>query len=373
MDVVLKDVSPEAAEKGKDYSRKLLKKKLEKGHTTPEKMEAQLAKIVTTAQAADLAGCDLVIEAVFEDRELKARVTAEAEAVMNPAGTFASNTSTLPITGLAQASARPQQFIGLHFFSPVDKMPLVEIILGEQTGNEAIARAVDYVKAIGKTPIVVRDGRGFYTSRVFATYVNEGMELLLEGCPPAMIENAGKAAGMPVGPLALADEVSLSLLYHIVKQTEKDLGVASDTAAAKVGKVFVEQLDRVGKKAGKGFYDYPEDEPKHLWPQLTQHFPTREGHPDYETMKRRMLHIQAVETAKCLEEGILMSPRDADVGSIMGWGFAPFSGGTASYIDYVGPREFLAQCDDFAARFGPRFAVPASLRALAQQGKGYYD
>lgn len=375
MDVVLKDVSQEAAENGKAYGADILKKKLSKGHISQDKHDTILSRILPTAKADDLTGCDLVIEAVFEDRALKAKVTQEAEAAMNPRGVFASNTSTLPITGLAEASARPEKFIGLHFFSPVDKMPLVEIILGEKTGDAALATAIDYVRKIGKTPIVVRDGRGFYTSRVFATYVNEGMELLREGVPPALIENAGKAAGMPVGPLALADEVSLSLLHHIVKQTEKDLGKTLTHASAEVGKLFVEQLDRPGKKAGKGLYDYPKNEKKHLWPGLAQHFPPKpEGeYPDFETCKKRLLHIQAVETARCLEEGILQKPADADVGSILGWGFAPFTGGTASYVDFVGPKQFLTECADFALRFGERFNVPGNLRARAEQGLGYFD
>ena len=257
-DVVLKDVSQEGAEKGKAYSEKLVNKAVSKKRMSDEKAQALLDRIHPTDKADDLKDCDLVIEAVFEDRDLKAKVTQEAEAVMNPKGVFASNTSTLPISGLAEASSRPTEFIGLHFFSPVDKMPLVEIILGEKTSDRALAWAVDYVKAIKKTPIVVRDGRGFYTSRVFATYVNEGLELLREGCPPPMIEHAGKAAGMPVGPLALADEVSISLLYHIVKQTEKDLGREMTHGAAVVGKKFIEELDRPGKKDGKGFYAYPD-------------------------------------------------------------------------------------------------------------------
>ncbi len=371
-EVVLKDVSQEGAEKGKTYSEKLVQKAVSRKRMSEEKAQSLLDRIHPTDKADDLKGCDLVIEAVFEDRELKAKVTQEAEAVMNENGVFASNTSTLPITGLAEASSRPTEFIGLHFFSPVDKMPLVEIIMGEKTSQRALAWAIDYVKTIKKTPIVVKDGRGFYTSRVFATYVNEGMELLREGCPPAMIENAGKAAGMPVGPLALADEVSISLLYHIVKQTEKDLGHELTHASAVVGKKFIEELDRPGKKAGKGFYAYPENEKKHLWPALTQHYPTKDNHPDYETMQQRLLTIQALETVRCMDEGIVAEPKDADVGSIMGWGFAPFTGGTISYIDFVGVEAFVERCERFEQAYGERFAVPASLKAKAQKGEGYY-
>jgi 3-hydroxyacyl-CoA dehydrogenase/enoyl-CoA hydratase/3-hydroxybutyryl-CoA epimerase len=372
LNVVLKDVLVDVAERGKDYARGLLAKRIERKQTTQAQADDVLNRIRPTADAADLAGAELVIEAVFEDRALKASVTAEAEAAMNPMGVFASNTSTLPITGLAQASSRPTQFIGLHFFSPVDKMPLVEVILGEHTGNEALALALDYVKAIGKTPIVVRDGRGFYTSRVFATYVKEGLELLTEGVAPALIENAGRAAGMPVGPLALADEVSLSLLHHIVQQTEADLGIRIEDAAARIGRLLVEQLDRPGKKAGKGLYDYPPDEPKHLWPGLQQHFPPRPNAPGYDVCKRRLMHIQAVETLRCLHEGIVRSPQDADVGSILGWGFAPFTGGTASYVDYIGPAAFAAQCHELAQQYGERFILPQPYQQRLAAGNGLY-
>jgi 3-hydroxyacyl-CoA dehydrogenase/enoyl-CoA hydratase/3-hydroxybutyryl-CoA epimerase len=370
--IVLKDVSLEGAEKGKAYSKGLLDKKLQKGHMKPEAAQEILDRITPSADAKDLAGCDLIIEAVFEDRGLKARVTQEAEAVMNPAGVFASNTSTLPITGLAEASSRPDNFIGLHFFSPVDKMPLVEIIMGEKTSDFALAMAIDYVKKIKKTPIVVNDSRGFYTSRVFATYVNEGMALLEEGIPAAAVDNLGKQAGMPVGPLALADEVSLELLYHIVKQTEQDLGVTVDTAAKRVGFRFVEEFQRVGKKAKAGFYDYPDNAKKHLWPELSKHFPAKENAPSHEIAKRRMLHIQALETVRCMQEGVLRTPQDADLGSIFGWGFAPFSGGTLSYIEFVGLPEFVAQCDELHKLYGERFEVPQLLRDMQAQGKGSF-
>lgn len=372
MEVALKDVSRESARKGKAYAEKQVQKQVERGKMPPEAGEALLNRIHPTAAAEDLKGADLVIEAVFEDRKLKAEVTREAEAEMNPEGVFASNTSTLPITSLAEASARPAHFIGLHFFSPVEKMPLVEIIMGEKTSDTALAMAIDYVRAIKKTPIVVQDGRGFYTSRVFATYVKEGMELLQEGCPPAMIENAGKQAGMPVGPLALADEVSISLLYHIVKQTEADTGQTLNDAASQVGRLFVEHLERPGKKAGKGFYEYPEDAKKYLWPGLGEHFPVAREHSAFETMQKRLMHIQAVEAARCLEEGIVRSAKDANIGSILGWGFAPFTGGVLSYVDYVGVRQFVEECDSFSRAAGERYHVPELLRKMAAENATFF-
>jgi len=374
LEVVLKDVTIESAEKGKSYAAKILNEKLSKGHLTKEKMDAILGRIKTTDNPADVAGCDLVIEAVFEDRELKARVTKESEAVMSPHSIYASNTSTLPITGLADASVRPDHFIGLHFFSPVEKMQLVEIILGKKTGDKAIAMAIDYVKRIKKTPIVVNDGRGFYTSRVFGTYIQEGMACLSEGISPSLIENAGKAAGMPVGPLAIADEVSIELMYKIVKQTEKDLGALKLDAEANVGKLFIEKLNRPGKKAGKGFYDYPTNgDKKHLWEGLKEHFPEMAIQPDISEVKKRLLHFQALNAVKCLEEGIVTSPRDADIGSIFGWGFAPYSGGIISYIDFVGVKQFVADLDEMTKKYGSRFEPTAKLREMAAKGMGFWN
>ena len=299
MEVVLLDTSVEAAEKGKDYSRMLLQKRIDRGKTTQEKADAILERIKTTTDYADLEGADLVIEAVFEHRDIKADVTAKSEAVIPETAVFASNTSTLPITGLAEASKRPASFIGLHFFSPVDKMPLVEIIMGEETSDEALARSLDYVRQIRKTPIVVNDSRGFYTSRVFGTYTNEGMALLKDGVLPALIENAGKQAGMPVGPLAVYDEVTIELGVKVYKQTLADLGedyVAP--SAMDVALKFVEELDRKGKRYGKGFYDYPEGGRKRLWPGLAEHYPPAASQPDVEEVKKRLLYIQAIETVR---------------------------------------------------------------------------
>ncbi len=365
IDCVLKDVSLESAENGKAYSVSLMDKAVSRGYKTQADKDALLSKIKATDQVADLDGCDLVIEAVFENRELKAKVTQETEAVMAEGGIFASNTSTLPITGLAKASKAPENFIGLHFFSPVDKMPLVEIIMGEQTSNYALAGAIDYVMKIKKTPIVVNDSRGFFTSRVFSTFTNEGMGLLLEGTPPALIENAALDAGMPVGPLAVTDEVNLGLVQKIVRQTEKDTGKKDESAASKIADLFVDELDRPGKRQGKGFYEYPDKGKKYLWPGLSDRFPVKGDHPDYEEIKTRYLTIMALETYRCLEEGVLRAPEDGDIGSILGFGYPIYTGGAISYIDYVGADTFVANCDRFAEIYGDRFKVPGSLRAKA--------
>ncbi|AJY29096.1 enoyl-CoA hydratase/isomerase family protein [Burkholderia thailandensis 34] len=373
LDVVLIDTSEEAAARGKDYSRKLVDKQVQRGRLTREKADALLAKIVPTTDYARLDGAELVIEAVFEDRAIKADVTRRSETVLAPDALFASNTSTLPITGLAQASARPANFIGLHFFSPVDKMPLVEVIVGRDTSEATLARALDYVKTIGMTPIVVNDSRGFYTSRVFSTYVLEGLAMLAEGVAPALIENAGLLAGMPVGPLALTDEVSSELIHKITKQTRADLGDAyvarpgEDVAARMV------ELGRLGRKAGLGYYDYPANGGKKaLWPGLAREFPVAAEQPDVAALIERLVTVQAVETAHCLEERVLTTARDADVGAILGWGFPAFRGGPVSYIHGVGVDAFVATCDRLAARYGARFAAPGLLREMAAQGRSFY-
>lgn len=373
LEVVLLDTDQETAEKGKAYSEGLLAKRVSRKRMSEEARDATLGLIKPTTDFADLEGCDLVIEAVFEDRAIKADVTAKSEAVIADDKIFASNTSTLPITGLAEASVRPESFIGIHFFSPVDKMPLVEIILGEKTSDKALAVAMDYVKRIRKTPVVVNDSRGFYTSRVFATYVAEGIALLGEGVKPALIENAGRIAGMPVGPLALADEVSLSLMHHIREQTKADLGDKYRAGPGDdVTTKMVEDLERLGKKAGKGFYDYPDDGKKSLWPGLAEAFPVADEQPEVDEIVKRMMYVQSVETARCLEENVVMSPEDADVGSILGWGFAPFHGGTCSMIDSVGIEDFVAECDRLAQAYGERFTPPQSLRDMAAEGRGFY-
>jgi 3-hydroxyacyl-CoA dehydrogenase / enoyl-CoA hydratase / 3-hydroxybutyryl-CoA epimerase len=366
MDVVLLDTDQANAEKGKGYSKSLLEKRVSRGKMAAAQAEEVLGRILPTTDYAELAGCELVIEAVFEDREIKRGVTSRAEAVIPEASVFASNTSTLPITGLAEASVRPANFIGIHFFSPVDKMPLVEIIVGKQTGETAIARALDYVQQIRKTPIVVNDSRGFYTSRVFGTYVKEGVAMLAEGVKPALIENAAKMAGMPVGPLAVSDEVTLDLSYKIMKQTRKDLGEAYQPHPADaVITRFHDELKRLGKRYGAGFYAYPEGGRKHLWPGLAEIYPPAPEQPDVEAVKKRLLYIQSLETARCLEEGVVTDPADADVGSIFGWGFPAWTGGTASLIDTVGIDVFLAECDRMADAFGEHYRPSQWLRARA--------
>ncbi|QDZ29756.1 3-hydroxyacyl-CoA dehydrogenase NAD-binding domain-containing protein [Noviherbaspirillum sp. UKPF54] len=375
IDVVLLDVSVENAEKGKAYSAGLLDKAIKRGRETAEGKQALLAKIATTASVEHLAGCDLVIEAVFEDRAIKADMTKKTEAVLAADAVFASNTSTLPITGLAQASARPANFIGLHFFSPVDKMPLVEIIVGEQTSRETLARGFDYVQQIRKTPIVVNDARGFYTSRVFATYVMEGMKLLMDGQHPRSIEVAGLQAGMPVGPLALQDEVSLSLSWHIMEQTRKDFEAEGKPYAPHPAtaclKKMVTELDRPGKKAGKGFYDYPADQPKHLWSGLKDVFPVAPQQLPQKDLIERLMFVQANEAAKCFEEKVVLTVADANIGSIFGWGFAPFQGGALQYINAYGVDNFVRRARELAERYGEYFAPANILVKMAQEGKRF--
>jgi 3-hydroxyacyl-CoA dehydrogenase/enoyl-CoA hydratase/3-hydroxybutyryl-CoA epimerase len=375
IEVVLLDATQEAADKGKAYSHGLLDKAVKKGRSTAEKRDALLARITPTTDYALLQGCDLVIEAVFEDRTIKADVTKKAESRLAPEAVFASNTSTLPISGLAQASSRPAHFIGLHFFSPVDKMPLVEIIVGEQTSDETLARGFDYVLQIGKTPIVVNDSRGFYTSRVFATYVMEGIAMLKEGVHPRSIEVAGLQAGMPMPPLALQDEVSLSLSLHVAEQTKKDLAAEGKAYAEHPGTGVIRQLceiGRIGKKAGKGFYDYGE-EGKQLWPDLGKLYPVAAEQPEQQELIDRLMFAQANEAARCLEEGVLRSVADGNIGSIFGWGFAPFQGGALQFIDAMGTRAFVERARQLAARHGARFEPAGIVVKAAEQGRRLAD
>ncbi|MFO1293148.1 MAG: 3-hydroxyacyl-CoA dehydrogenase NAD-binding domain-containing protein [Rubrivivax sp.] len=375
IDVVLLDTTQEAADKGLAYSRGLLDKAVHKGASTPARRDALLARIRPTTRYDDLAGCDLVIEAVFEDRAVKAEVTRKAEAVLGADKVYASNTSTLPITGLAQASARPTQFIGLHFFSPVDKMQLVEIIVGRQTSDETLARGFDYVLQIGKTPIVVNDSRGFYTSRVFATYVMEGLALLAEGVHPRSIEVAGLQAGMPMPPLALQDELSLSLSMHVAEQTRKDLAAEGVTRPEHPGLHVIRalcEIGRIGKKAGKGFYDYTA-EGKSLWPDLSRLYPLAAEQPAQRELIDRLMFVQANEAARCFEEGVLRSVADANVGSILGWGFAPFHGGALQFINAMGTRAFVARARELAARHGARFEPAALLVKMAETDAVFAD
>ncbi len=372
MNVVLKDVTVEGAEKGKAYSKMLLEKAIAKKRSTPEKAEALLSNIHPTDDPQSMKGCDLVIEAVFEDPALKDKVTKETEAVLAADKIYASNTSTIPITLLARSSGRPENFIGIHFFSPVDKMPLVEIIVGEKTGDKAIAAAVDYTVAIGKIPIVVNDSRGFFTSRCFGTYVSEGMFLLEEGVPAAMIENIAKQKGMPVGPLAVHDEVTLTLSVHVYESDPTPNKQPQQIRFYKLLKNLVDAHGRKGKKYGAGFYDYPQGGKKKLWPGLADLFPANVDALDKETISRRIMHRQALESFRCLEEGVLRSTTDGDIGSVLGWGFPIYTGGALSYIDFVGMKQFVADCDDFREKYGERWAVPDSLRALAAAGKSIH-
>lgn len=360
--VVLKDVSVEAAETGKAYTQTLLQKGVERGKVDPKRAEATLQLIQATADAADLQGCDLIIEAVFENRELKAQVTREAEPYLTEGGVMASNTSTLPITGLAEASANPANFIGIHFFSPVDKMALVEIIVGQQTSDYALAVAVDFTRKIRKTPIVVNDRRGFYTSRCFGTYSAEGMTMLREGINPVLIENGGKDAGMPVGPLAVTDEVALDLAYKIASQSLRDGAIGDDDVSYQVTGQFV-RLGRPGKKGKAGFYEYPEGAPKQLWSGLANLFPLAEEQPTVDEVKTRLLYRQAIEAVRCFEEGVVRTKLDGDLGSILGWGFPAYTGGALSFVDFVGVDTFVRTCDQLADQYGERFRPTEALRS----------
>lgn len=374
IEVVLLDREQEFADKGKAYSEGLLAKRVKRKKMTQEKADGILALITPTTDYADLKGCDLIIEAVLEDVAVKADVTAKVEAVVGTDCIYASNTSTLPITELAKASRDENQFIGIHFFSPVDKMPLVEIIMGDKTNDLALAKALDYVKQIRKTPIVVNDSRGFYTSRCFSTYVMEAFNMIAEGITPALIENSGSFAGMAVGPLAVGDEVSLELSYHVGQATKKALGDAYvvQDADGVVEKLYLE-LGRKGKKNGKGLYDYPEGGEKHLWPGLAEHFPLAENQPTSEEVTKRLLYRQAIEVIRCYEEGVLQAPEDADIGAIFGWGFAPWTGGPLSMVDTIGVKKFAAECDRLAQAYGDGFAVPKMLRDKAEKGENFYS
>lgn len=374
LEVVLIDRDQEAADKGKAYSQKLMTDQINKGRSTSADRDALLSKITATPDYNALKGCDLIVEAVFEDRKVKAEATAKAQAVL-PDVVFGSNTSTLPITSLAEQAKDPTKFVGIHFFSPVDKMLLVEIILGKKTGDQALATALDFVRAIRKTPIVVNDSRGFYTSRVVGTYIREGHLMLTEGISAAMIENVGRMAGMPVGPLSLNDEVAVDLAWKIVKATEADLGAAAvDPRQKALLSDMVEKHGRLGRKNGKGFYDYPEKAPKKLWPGLAdlQKMKLDPDSIDIQELKDRLLAMQALETARCFEECVLTDVREADVGSILGFGFAPFSGGTLSYIDMMGTKRFVALCEKLEKKFGDRFKPSPLLIEMASKGETFY-
>ncbi len=376
---VLVDVSKENAEKGKDYSRRLVEKDISRGKSTKEKGDKLLDLITTTDNYDDFKGADLVIEAVFENEELKAKITKQAEEVLGEDAVFGSNTSTLPITGLAKASKRPENFIGIHFFSPVERMGLVEIISGEKTSEATLAKAIDYVLAIRKTPIAVNDSRGFYTSRCFGTYTREGMEMLAEGIKPAIIENVGRQSGMPMGPLEVSDSVGLDTALKVTRATAEAMGVdiQKDDRTQFLG-WLVEDQGRVGRKAGKGFYDYNEKgKPERLWPDLNSRLEVTvdECPPELKQhLKNRFLIRQAIEVARCFEEGVITDARDADIGSILAWGFAPYTGGCCSYVDLIwGIKPFVEEATRMEEKYGERFKVPQLLKDMAAKGEGFYD
>jgi len=375
IEVVLIDRDQPSADKGKAHSHKLMSDQVNRGRATSAERDALLARITPSADYGALKDCDLVIEAVFEDRKVKAEAIANAEAVIGASVIFASNTSTLPISSLAQDSKRPAQFIGVHFFSPVERMMLVEIILGKKTGDAALATALDFVRAIRKTPIVVNDSRGFFANRCVLNYIREGHLMLMEGVPAAMIENVARMAGMPVGPLSLNDEVALDLGWKILKATEVDLGPkAVDPQQKALLQELVEKQGRLGRKNGKGFYDYPQGGPKRLWPGLAD-LQKKKLDPDkisVEELKHRLLVVQALEAARCVEEGVITDVREADVGSILGFGFAPYSGGALSFIDMMGTRRFVDLCKRLEKKHGSRFEPPKLLLDMATKGEAFY-
>jgi 3-hydroxyacyl-CoA dehydrogenase/enoyl-CoA hydratase/3-hydroxybutyryl-CoA epimerase len=364
---VLKDVSAAKAEAGVAAIRKVTSAAVARGSLDAVREAKLLALVAPTGDVRALDGCDLIVEAVFENRALKAEVTKEAEPMLAPDGVFASNTSTLPITGLAAASAHPERFVGLHFFSPVHKMKLVEIIRGKRTSEETIARAYDYVIALGKTPIVVNDSRGFFTSRVFGTFVMEGATMLAEGIAAPLIEHAALAAGMPVGPLAVIDETSLALSVHVLEQTRADAAAEGRTHSASVGELLVErmvkELKRPGRAGGGGFYDYPAGAPKRLWPGLATHFAKDGASADLDALRQRLLYRQSIETARCLAEGVLTSAAEANIGSIFGIGFPAWTGGAIQFIASEGRARFLANAAKLAAQHGERFAISPEVAA----------
>jgi 3-hydroxyacyl-CoA dehydrogenase/enoyl-CoA hydratase/3-hydroxybutyryl-CoA epimerase len=376
---VLVDVSMENAEKGKDYSRKLVEKDISRGKLTQEKGDALLALITPTDSYDHVKGADLVVEAVFENEELKAKITKMAEEQLGEEAVMGSNTSTLPITGLAKASKRPANFIGIHFFSPVERMGLVEIISGKETSEATLAKTIDYVLAIRKTPIVVNDSRGFYTSRCFGTYTREGMEMLAEGIKPAIIENVGRQCGMPMGALEVTDSVGIDTALKVTRATAEAMGadVQGDERTQFLA-WLVEDQGRVGRKAGKGFYDYNEKgKPERLWPDINKMIEVKvdECPPALKTeLTHRFLVRQAIEVARCFEEGVITDARDADIGSILAWGFAPYTGGCASYMDLIwGIKPFVEEADRLADKYGDRFRPNDLLRDMAAKGEGFYD
>ena len=373
IEVVLIDAAQDAADRGKSYSEGLLDKGIQRKKVTAEKKAEVLGRITATTDYAALAGCDLIVEAVFEDMKIKADVTARVEAAVGPDCIFATNTSTLPISDLAKASKRPEQFIGIHFFSPVDKMMLVEIIRGKQTGDVAVAKALDFARQIRKTPIVVNDARFFYANRCIIPYINEGIRMVAEGVEPALIENAAKLVGMPLGPLQLVDETSIDLGVKIARATKAAMGDAYPDGAVDDVLFWMADQGRMGKKANAGFYAYDEAGKRvGLWQDLAAKYPVADVQPDLTDVQHRLLMAQVLEAVRALEDGVLTDIREGDVGAILGWGFAPWSGGPFSWLDIIGAPRAVEICDGLTKRHGARFTTPALLRDMAAKGTGFY-
>ncbi len=373
IEVVLIDAAQEAADRGKAHSEGILDKGLKRGKVTAERRAEVLGRITATTDYAALAGADLIVEAVFEDPKIKAEVTAKVEAVVGEGCIFATNTSTLPISGLAAASKRPGQFIGIHFFSPVDKMMLVEIIRGKETGDGAVAKALDFVRQIRKTPIVVNDARFFYANRCIIPYINEGIRMVAEGVEPALVENAAKLVGMPLGPLQLVDETSIDLGVKIAKATKAAMGADYPDEAVDRVLFWMADQGRLGRKAKAGFYAYDDKgERLGLWEGLAQKYPLDKMQPSLSDVQHRLLFAQVLEAVRALEEGVLTDIREGDVGAILGWGFAPWSGGPFSWLDIIGAARAVEICRGLTAQFGPRFHAPALLREMAQTGETFY-
>ncbi|NSY36679.1 3-hydroxyacyl-CoA dehydrogenase NAD-binding domain-containing protein [Leisingera sp. ANG59] len=373
MEVVLIDRDQDAADKGKAYSAAYMDKGIKRGKATEEKKEALLGQITATTDLEALKGCDLIIEAVFEDPGVKAEMTQKVEAIIPEDCIFASNTSTLPITELAKASSRPEQFIGIHFFSPVEKMLLVEIIKGKATGDRAVAKALDYVRQIRKTPIVVNDARFFYANRCIIPYINEGMRMITEGVSPVLIDNAARQLGFPVGPVQLTDETSIDLGAKIARATMAAMGDAYPESPADDLIFWMEEQGRLGRKANAGFFDY-DDKGKRAgyWKGLQEKYPLAAEQPDLIEVQERLMFAQVLEAVRALEEGVLMDIREGDVGAILAWGFAPWSGGPLSWLDILGTPYAAERCDSLAEQFGDRFTCPALLREMAEKGKSFY-
>ncbi|RFP90303.1 3-hydroxyacyl-CoA dehydrogenase [Rhodobacteraceae bacterium 63075] len=374
MEVVLIDQTQEAADKGKAYSASYMDKGIKRGKATEEKKEALLGHINATADLDALEGCDLIIEAVFEDPKVKAEMTEKVEKIIPETCIFASNTSTLPITDLAKASKRPEQFIGIHFFSPVEKMLLVEIIKGKETGDRAVAKALDYVRQIRKTPIVVNDARFFYCNRCIIPYVNEGARMITEGVAPALIDNAARQLGFPVGPIQLTDETSIDLGAKIARATKAAMGDAYPDSPADELIFWMEEQGRMGRKANAGFFDYDENGKRQgYWPGLNEKYPLLEEQPDLIEVQERLMFAQVLEAVRALEEGVLMDIREGDVGAILAWGFAPWSGGPLSWLDIIGTPYAAERTAELAEKYGPRFATPALLKEMGEKGQTFYS